>query len=100
MSKLKDKKIQNLFLGLLFDALGMLSFVIPGIGEFSDIIWAPISAWLMTRMYKGKIGQIAGLVTFVEELIPGTDFVPSFTLMWLYTYVFKGKKKEKIVKID
>ncbi len=101
MSKLKDKKIRNLFLGLLFDSLGMLSFVIPGIGEFSDIIWAPLSAWLMTRMYKGKIGQAAGLVTFVEELIPGTDFIPSFTIMWLYTYVIKGnKKKGNVLEID
>lgn len=101
MSKLKDKKIRNLFLGLLFDALGMLSFVIPGIGEFSDIIWAPLSAWLMTRMYKGKIGQAAGMVTFVEELIPGTDFIPSFTIMWLYTYVIAGNKKRgNILEID
>lgn len=101
MSKLKDKKIRNLFLGLLFDALGMLSFVIPGIGEFSDIIWAPLSAWLMTRMYKGKIGQAAGMVTFVEELIPGTDFIPSFTIMWLYTYVITGNKKRgNVLEID
>ncbi|NJB69737.1 hypothetical protein GGR42_000199 [Saonia flava] len=102
MSKLKDKKIRNLFLGLLFDALGMLSFAIPGIGEFSDIIWAPLAAWLMTRMYKGKIGQAAGLVTFVEELIPGLDIIPSFTIMWLYTYIFKGSKskKGKIIDVD
>ena len=99
MTKLKDKKIKNLLLGLLFDAIGMLSFVIPGIGEFSDIIWAPLAAWLMTRMYKGKIGQAAGLVTFVEELIPGLDVIPSFTIMWLYTYIFKGTKKGKIIDI-
>ena len=99
MTKLKDKKIKNLLLGLLFDAIGMLSFVIPGIGEFSDIIWGPLAAWLMTRMYKGKIGQAAGLVTFVEELIPGLDVIPSFTIMWLYTYIFKGTKKGKIIDI-
>ncbi|MEM9362527.1 MAG: hypothetical protein AAGA43_07830 [Bacteroidota bacterium] len=93
MTKEKDSKYKNLFLGLLFDGIGMLSFVIPGIGEFSDVIWAPLAGWLMTRLYKGKIGQAAGVVTFIEELIPGWDFVPSFTLMWLYTHVFsKGKK--------
>lgn len=92
MSKLKDNKIRNLFLGLLFDALGMLSFFLPGIGEFSDVIWAPLAGWLMTRMYKGKIGQAAGLVTFVEELIPGLDAIPTFTIMWIYTYLFSSKK--------
>ncbi|MEX0362214.1 MAG: hypothetical protein AB3N10_14650, partial [Allomuricauda sp.] len=93
MAKVEDQKYQHLLLGLLFDGIGMLSFAIPGIGEFSDVIWAPVAGWLMTRMYKGKIGQVAGVVTFVEELIPGLDIVPSFTLMWLYTYVFARLKK-------
>lgn len=101
MSELQDNKRRNLLLGLLFDAMGMVSFVIPGIGAFSDIIWAPISAWLMTRMYKGKIGQAAGAITFIEELMPGLDILPTFTIMWFYTYVFKGsKKKEKIIEVE
>ncbi|MEL6304272.1 MAG: hypothetical protein AAFQ20_05720 [Bacteroidota bacterium] len=87
------QKYKDLLLGLLFDAIGMVSFIIPGIGEFADVIWAPLAAWLMTRMYKGKAGQVAGVVTFVEELVPGWDIVPSFTLMWVYTHLIsKGKK--------
>ena len=93
MTEEKDQKIKKLLLGLLFDAVGLLSFAIPFIGEFSDIIWAPLSAWLMTRMYKGKIGQAAGVVTFIEEILPGLDVIPTFTIMWLYTYVFKSSKK-------
>ena len=96
MPKTKNKKYKYLFLGLLLDAIGMLSYVIPFIGDFSDIIWAPLSGWLMTRMYKGKIGQAAGIVTFIEEIIPGLDIIPSFTIMWLYTYVFKKSKFNKL----
>ncbi|MEM9076393.1 MAG: hypothetical protein AAGC43_05100 [Bacteroidota bacterium] len=93
MAKEKNEKYKHLLLGLLFDGIGMLSFAIPGIGEFSDVIWAPLAGWLMTRMYKGKIGQAAGIITFIEELIPGWDIVPSFTLMWIYThFISKGKK--------
>jgi len=92
---MKEKKFKYLLLGLLFDAVGMISFVIPGIGEFSDLIWAPLAAWLMTRMYKGRSGQIAGAVAFVEELLPGLDWFPSFTLMWLYTYFFTKKIENK-----
>ena len=99
MSILKNKKYKQLLMGLLFDGIGMLSFVIPFVGEFSDIVWAPLSAWLMTRMYKGKVGQAAGIFTFVEEIIPGFDIIPSFTLMWLYTYVFKGVKKEQTIEV-
>ena len=100
MSKTKDSKYKDLFMGLLFDGIGMLSFAIPFIGEFSDIIWAPLAAWLMMRMYKGKIGQAAGAVTFIEELVPGMDVVPTFTIMWLYTHVFKTSKKEKTIELE
>ena len=87
-------KMRRLYLGLLFDGIGMLSFTIPGIGEFSDIIWAPIAAYFMTRMYKGTAGKVGGIFTFLEEIIPFTDFVPSFTLMWFYNYFIKKPTSE------
>jgi hypothetical protein len=96
MTKNKDKKYQDLVLGLLFDGIGMLSFAVPFIGDFSDVIWAPLAGWLMTRLYKGKVGQAAGVFTFIEEIIPGLDVIPSFTIMWIYTYVLKGVKKKTI----
>jgi len=100
MTENKNFKYKNLFLGLLFDAIGMLSFVVPFIGDFADVIWAPVAAWLMTRMYKGKAGQVAGAITFFEEIMPGLDIVPMFTIMWFYTHVFKKAKKETIIDID
>jgi hypothetical protein len=86
---LAANKIRNLVLGILFDAIGMLSFTIPFIGEFSDVVWAPVSAYLMTRLYKGSIGRIGGIFSFIEEIIPFTDAIPSFTIMWIYTYIIK-----------
>lgn len=94
---MQDNKIKKLILGLFLDAIGMLSYIIPGIGEFSDIIWAPIAGWLMTRMYKGKIGQAAAVVTFIEEMVPGLDVIPSFTIMWFYTYILKASKADRVV---
>ena len=94
---MEENKIKYLLLGLLFDALGMASFIIPGVGEFTDLIWAPISGWLMTRMYKGRIGQAAGIFNFIEELIPGLDIIPSFTIMWIYTYLLKGSSSKKLI---
>ena len=95
-----NKKTKYLLLGVLFDAIGMISFIIPGFGEFIDLLWAPLSAWLMTRMYKGKMGQAAGVVSFIEEILPGLDVVPTFTIMWLYTFVLQGNKKKKMINID
>jgi len=82
-------KNKKLFLGIIFDLIGMLSIVFPPI----DFIWAPLSAYLMMKLYKGNVGKIAGIISFIEEAIPGLDFIPSFTLTWLYVYVFKKDKK-------
>lgn len=89
----KDEKFKKLFLGLLFDGIGMISFSIPLLGEFSDVIWAPVAAFIMTRMYKGRVGRVASILTFVEEIIPFTDVIPSFTITWIYTYYFQKQNK-------
>ena len=77
------KKTQKLLLSLFFDALGYLSFLFP----LSDFVWAPLSAYLMANMYKGKKGKIAAVVVFVEEALPSLDVIPSFTIMWFYTHL-------------
>ena len=86
-----QNKKTHLVLGILFDAIGLLSFSIQLIGEFSDVIWAPLAGFLMTWMYKGRVGKVAGMLAFVEEILPFTDFIPSFTLTWVYTYILKKK---------
>ena len=85
-------KNRDLILGLLFDAIGMASFTIPLVGEFSDIIWAPVAGYLMTKIYKGRAGRVAGVFAFLEEILPFTDIIPSFTLMWMYTYLLQKSK--------
>jgi hypothetical protein len=72
-----------------------VSFIIPGLGEFTDIIWAPISAWLMIKLYKGKTGKIAGGISFIEEILPGFDVIPTVTLTWIYSYVINSTNKKQ-----
>ena len=78
-------KNKKLLLGIVFDLIGIITFI--------DIIWAPLSGYLMTKMYQGKSGKVAGIVAFIEELVPGLDIIPSFTIMWFYTYVFNTEDK-------
>ena len=87
-----SQKRRHLFLSILFDAIGMFSFSIPMIGEFSDVIWAPLAGFLMTWMYKGSVGKVAGAITFIEEAFPFSDVIPTFTLTWIYTYLIKKQK--------
>jgi hypothetical protein len=96
----EKNKYVILVLSLLFDALGYASFIIPGIGEFSDIIWAPVSAFLMMKLYKGTSGKVGAAISFIEEVLPGLDVIPTFTIMWFYTYVFSSKTKEEETTID
>ena len=86
-------KYSLLAISIVLDLIGMVSFVIPTIGEFSDVIWAPISAYLMLKLYKGVPSKIASALVFVEEIAPWTDFMPTFTIMWIYTNVTSHKKK-------
>ncbi|MBU2938661.1 hypothetical protein KO494_03815 [Lacinutrix sp. C3R15] len=86
-------KYKLLALSILLDAIGLIPFI--------DLVWAPLSGYIMTRMYKGEMGKIAGIITFIEEAIPGLDFIPTFTIMWLYTYVFKKTKTDDtIIDVD
>ncbi|WP_299128776.1 hypothetical protein [uncultured Winogradskyella sp.] len=86
---------KKLALSLLFDALGYVSFIFPPF----DFIWAPLSAFLMTKLYKGNKGRVAAVITFIEEALPILDVVPTFTLMWLYTFVFTKQKSQKKAKV-
>ncbi len=90
-----ENKYKKLGIGIGLDAIGYLSFVFPLI----DIVWAPLSAYLMTKMYKGRKGKIAAAITFVEEAMPFLDIIPTFTIMWLYTYVLDKNKKETIIDL-
>lgn len=89
-SKVNSDKKTKLVLGILFDLIGMLSYIVPVLGEFTDVFWAPISVFIMTAMYKGTVGKVAGVISFIEEAFPfAIDFIPTFTLTWIYKYVIK-----------
>lgn len=89
--KKSDKKTK-LLLSLIFDGIGMLSYVVPVFAESIDVVWAPISGILLTLMYKGTVGKIAGLFGTIEELIPLTDVIPTFTITWFYTYIIRREE--------
>lgn len=78
----KLKKSNKLIFGLICDLLGYVSFIFPPF----DFIWAPLSGYLMTKLYEGKKGKIAGIIVFIEEALPFLDVIPTFTIMWMYSY--------------
>jgi hypothetical protein len=83
-------KFSTLLYSIFLDLVGMLSFTVPLFGEFSDVIWAPIAAYLMIKMYPNRTGKIASIIVFIEELLPFVDVLPTFTIMAVYK-ILKNK---------
>jgi hypothetical protein len=67
---------------ILMDLVGMFTYTIPALGEFADIIWAPFSAFVFYKLFGGKMGVFGGAFNFLEEILPFTDIIPSFTIAW------------------
>ena len=80
-------KKPSILLCILMDIIGYASFAVPGLGEFTDIIWAPISGLIFYKLFGGRIGLTGGILNFLEEILPFTDFIPSFTIAWLIKYI-------------
>jgi hypothetical protein len=73
-------KLTKLFLSLALDAVGFIP--VP----FFGLLWAPLAGYIMTKMYKGRKGKIAGVDSLLEEQLP-IDVLPTFKIMWIYTYI-------------
>jgi hypothetical protein len=78
----KMKRQPSLVFCILMDVVGYATYAIPGLGEFADILWAPISSIIFMVTFGGLKGALGGVGNFMEEILPGTDFIPSFTIMW------------------
>ena len=87
-----NNKQPSLVFCLVMDALGFVTYAIPGLGELGDIVFAPISAIVFYFMFGSWKGA---LFNFTEEILPGTDFIPSFTIAWCWRY-FSSKKMSTI----
>jgi hypothetical protein len=74
--------VPSLALCIVLDIIGMATYLIPALGEFGDIIWAPISGFIFYKLFGGRFGVIGGVLNFLEEIIPWTDIIPSFTIAY------------------
>ena len=81
-------KYQKLIVSIIGDLLGYVSFIVP----IFDVVWAPLSGYIMSKLYEGKKGKIAGVLVFIEEALPFLDVLPSFLILWIYTYYFDQKE--------
>lgn len=78
--------MQKLIVCLIIDFIGSSSYLIPGAGEGFDLFWAPVQTILVAAMFD-DISPSLKYVSFVEEILPFTDLVPTASLGWLREFV-------------
>lgn len=87
----QQRPLPSLIACLLFDFIGYASYTVPFFGEFLDVLWAPLSALIFWKMFGFKKGFFGGVFSFLEELTPGLDFIPTFTINWVLLYFKRNK---------
>jgi hypothetical protein len=84
MDRKSEKEKPSLLFCLIMDALGCITYILPFASEWTDIFFAPLSAYIFYRVFGGKNGKIGALINFIEELMPSIDFIPTFTIAYFF----------------
>lgn len=77
--RVQAKQWATLALCLGLDLAGDASELVPILGEFTDVGFAPVEALLIKSLFKSNALAAFG---FAEEILPFTDVVPTFTISW------------------
>ena len=73
------RKLPSLKACIILDLIGCFSYIILPFGP----IWAVISGIIFYFLFGRKFGLFGGIFSFIEELFPGIDFIPTFTIAWV-----------------
>lgn len=73
-----SKKLPELKTCIILDVIGCVSYIVPLFGP----VWAFISGIIFYFLFGKKFGVMGGVFSFIEELIPGVDFIPTFTIAY------------------
>jgi hypothetical protein len=91
MSSIAYSQYKNrlLLMSLAIDFMGMLSYLFPIAGEWTDIATSLLTALAIFRGYH-SVGWAA--FGFFEEILPFTDIIPSATIVWFYRFVLNNRR--------
>ena len=90
MDRKRVDPMTQLMLCIGMDILGVITYVIPGAGEFADMVYAPIQGAVAWMMFGGESwGKLWTGIAFAEELAPLVDIMPSMTIGWVLKFVVK-----------
>ncbi|KAG7371974.1 hypothetical protein IV203_018116 [Nitzschia inconspicua] len=76
----------KLLICIAIDLAGSSSELVPILGEFVDILTAPLAATLLQNQFGGS--KAVFFFEFAEEILPFTDIIPFATLCWVIDTYF------------
>ena len=84
----------------ILDLIGMGNYVLPVIGETTDLLLAPIASILLFIIYRNFAYRTRrSLFMFTEEILPFTDIIPTGLLLWYANFhMFKDKSLETYLR--
>ena len=90
----------KLIVCLLIDFVGSSSYLLPGVGEAFDVAWAPTQTIMIAAMFD-HVSPNLKYISFVEEILPFTDVIPSATLGWLKEFgpIILGESGKKVMDL-
>lgn len=75
-----NRKWSKLAICIIIDLVGSGGLGLPLLGDLLDVVTAPVTAVMLHALFASPVVTIAG---FTEEILPGTDGIPTATLAWL-----------------
>lgn len=76
----EGRKWVKLAICIVIDLVGSGSLAVPIFGDVLDLATAPVTATMLQALFGSSLVTFAG---FAEEILPGTDGIPTATLAWI-----------------
>jgi len=97
ISTIPPEQWVKLLLCVALDLAGDASYAIPGVGELSDVAFAPLEAAVLKSFFGGS--QIAFL-GFAEEALPFSDALPTATIGWFLQTLVPDNPLSRLLGIE
>ncbi|CAE7424674.1 unnamed protein product [Symbiodinium natans] len=82
---------------VVLDLAGDATFLLPGLGEFGDVAYAPVEAFALRFLFGGTGLSVLG---FIEEALPFTDAVPTATTGWVLQTLFSDSPLAQLLGVQ
>jgi len=97
ISTIPPEQWVKLLLCVALDLAGDASYTIPGVGELSDVVFAPLEALVLRSFFGGTPIAFLG---FAEEALPFSDALPTATIGWFLQTLIPDNPLSRLLGIE